>query len=63
MTEAGGNVTTYLEKFTEILNAAKRSRQERRIAIKLEKIQDAGKSCPGWMVCLGWIFCLLFYVI
>lgn len=61
--EAGGNVITYLEKFTEILNATKRSQKERRIAVKLQKIQDAGKSCLGWMVRLGWIFCLLFYVI
>ncbi|OPJ88216.1 interleukin 3 precursor [Patagioenas fasciata monilis] len=47
--EAGGNAITYLEKFTETLNATKGSWKERRIVLKLKKIQDAKKSCLGWM--------------
>lgn len=62
MMEAGGNVTTYLEGFIEALKSSEDRSKERLIAQKLQKIQDAGKSCLGGMVRLGWIFCLLFYV-
>lgn len=53
MMEAGGNVTTYLEGFIEALKLSKESSKERLIAQNLQKIQDAIKSCAGWMVRLG----------
>uniref|UniRef100_A0A8D0F9E0 Uncharacterized protein n=1 Tax=Strix occidentalis caurina TaxID=311401 RepID=A0A8D0F9E0_STROC len=45
--EAGGNVNTYLKEFIEALKSSK-TRSERQIAQKLQKIQAAGKSCCGW---------------
>lgn len=53
MMEAGGKVTTYLEGFIEALKLSEESSKERLIAQKLQKIQDAIKSCVGWMVRLG----------
>uniref|UniRef100_A0A8B9N5G3 Uncharacterized protein n=1 Tax=Accipiter nisus TaxID=211598 RepID=A0A8B9N5G3_9AVES len=49
MMEAGGKVTTYLEGFIEALKLSEESSKERLIAQNLQKIQDAIKSCTGWM--------------
>uniref|UniRef100_A0A663F3T3 Uncharacterized protein n=1 Tax=Aquila chrysaetos chrysaetos TaxID=223781 RepID=A0A663F3T3_AQUCH len=49
VTEAEGNVTTYLEGFIEALKLSEERSKERLIAQKLQKIQDAIKSCVGWM--------------
>ncbi|XP_054024630.1 uncharacterized protein LOC128897975 [Dryobates pubescens] len=47
--EAGGTVTTYLEEFIKALKSSRARLEERLIAQKLKKIQDAGKSCLGWL--------------
>ncbi|XP_009577432.1 PREDICTED: uncharacterized protein LOC104077773 [Fulmarus glacialis] len=45
MMEVGGNVTAYLEGFIEALKSSEERSKERLIVQKLQKIQDAGKSC------------------